>query len=80
VGASAERARLLWGAVLPRENAFMRLGVRLVNLVQRLRRSAFRGYLHARRDVERELRAKGFREGVYRQTLLWQVMVWVKDG
>jgi hypothetical protein len=56
----------------------MRFGMRLINLVQRLRRSAFRMYNHARAEVEEELLARGFEQRVYRQTLLWQVMVWRK--
>ena len=80
VGASAEHARVLWAAVFPRENRLMRFGLRVINFVQRLRRSAFRVYGHARQEVERELRARGFRERVYRQTVLWQVMVWAKGN
>jgi magnesium-protoporphyrin O-methyltransferase len=80
VGASAEHARVLWAAVFPRENWAMRFAMRLVNLVQRLRKSAFRAYVHARKDVERELRGRGFRERVYRQTVLWQIMVWAKGN
>lgn len=80
VGASAEHARVLWGAVFPRETRFMRFGMRLINLVQRLRRSAFRIYSHARVEIEEELVARGFEQRVYRQTLLWQVMVWGKGN
>jgi magnesium-protoporphyrin O-methyltransferase len=80
VGASAGRARLLWGAVFPRETRFMRFGMRVINLVQRLRRSAFRMYNHTRAEVEEELRARGFERRVHRQTMLWQVMVWGKEN
>ena len=78
VGASAEHARVLWGAVFPREYLALRVGMRMLNWIQRLRRSAFRVYNHAREDIGKELRKRGFEERVYRKTLLWQVMVWKK--
>jgi hypothetical protein len=42
VGASADRARILWGAVFPREYWGIRVGMKLVNLFLRLQGSAFR--------------------------------------
>ena len=76
VGASAERARSLWGAVFPREYLGIRIAFRAINLIQRLRRQAFRVYVHPRAGVERVLRARGLDPIAYRKTLLWQVMVW----
>jgi predicted nicotinamide N-methyase len=75
VGASAEHARILWGAVFPREYWAIRVGLWLVNLVFRLQGSAFRVFGHRRDEVERVLRGRGFVRRGYSRTLLWQVVV-----
>ena len=76
VGASADRARELWGAVFPRERVLMRVGIFAVNVFQRLRRKAFRVYVHPTAGVEGVLRARGFVPRHHRTTLFWQVVVW----
>ena len=76
VGVSAAHARELWGAVLPRERLITRWVLAALNVLQRLRRSAFRVYLHSTDGVTRELGARGFRLRHHERTFLWQVMVW----
>lgn len=76
VGASAERARSLYGLVYPRSEWWMRAGVRAGNLIMRLRRSPMRGFVHPTEDVDGELRRKGFRVQSRDETLFWQVVVY----
>ena len=80
VGASAGRAKALWGAVFPRERLAVRLGVRVVNFIQRLRRKAFRVYVHPTAGVEDVLQGLGFTPLHHSQTVLWQVVVWKREG
>lgn len=80
VGASATRARRLVGLVLPREHVVVRLGMGLLNLGQRVRRSAFRVYVHASRDVEDELERHGFRRAWESRTWLWRVRVYERTS
>lgn len=76
VGASATRARRLYGLVLPRQHLLARTGAGLINLVQRLRRSPFRVYLHPMATVADEMSRRGFRMAWRTTTPLWRVMVW----
>jgi magnesium-protoporphyrin O-methyltransferase len=76
VGASATRARRLYGVVFPREHAVMRFGVAVLNLVQRLLGSAFRVYVHQGRDVDDELDERGFRRVWTGGSFLWQARLY----
>lgn len=78
VGASAARARRLLGLVLPREHVAVRLGAAVVNLGLRLRRSDFRVYVHASRDVDDELGRRGFERAWESRTWLWRVRIYRK--
>src|SRR5918998_4225657 len=55
----AGKARRAFGAVYPRETWWMRAAVAAVNVVSRIRRSAFRVYLHPPAGIDSVLRAHG---------------------
>jgi magnesium-protoporphyrin O-methyltransferase len=78
VQASAAHARSLWGAVFPRERRSVRAVLGIFNLWQRLRRKAFRVYVHPTGRVEQELRAQGLAPLYVGRTFVWQVMVWIR--
>jgi magnesium-protoporphyrin O-methyltransferase len=77
VGLSAERAQRLYGLVLPRDTRVVRLGIRAINLVQRLRRQRVRAAVVPLGDIERVVRNKGliprFSQDAGR---VWQVVVY----
>jgi magnesium-protoporphyrin O-methyltransferase len=77
VGLSAERAQRLYGLVLPRDTRVVRLGIRAINLVQRLRRQRVRAAVVPLGDIERVVRDKGliprFSQDAGR---VWQVVVY----
>ena len=75
VDASASKARRAYGLVYPRDTRLVRLGIGLVNLVQRLRRHPFRAYAHPTADVERRVRAHGLRRVFLKRSLIWQAVV-----
>jgi magnesium-protoporphyrin O-methyltransferase len=79
VGASAAHARAVWGAVFPRERRLTRFAMGALNLVQRLRRNAFRTYVHPTEGVRQALSEKGFALRTHRETVFWQVMVWRRE-
>jgi len=80
VGASAGRARRAWGVVFPREERrSVRIGIRLVNWVQRMRRRPFRVFAHSRAEVERRLAGLGFRLDSRSTSFIWQVLVFTRD-
>jgi magnesium-protoporphyrin O-methyltransferase len=80
VAASAEKSRRLYGAVYPRDTWWMRRGVALVNAVMRLRRSAFRVWLHPPRAIEATLRERGFARVSAARTVAWHVAVYARVG
>ncbi len=79
VDASASRARLLYGLAFPREHVFMRTAVRVLNLIQRLRRHPFRVFLHGTAAVDARVRAHGFAPAWRGRTFLWQIHLYAKD-
>ena len=76
VDATASRARRVYGAVFPRERRLVRIGVRLVNLAQRIRGHPFRVHLHDEDAVDRRVRDLGLEPRRTVRTFLWQVRVW----
>lgn len=73
VRASASRATGWWGVVFPREWWGVRLGVAIINLVQRIRGQTFRVYLHGPDRMTREAALHGLRPVSSGRTLLWEV-------
>lgn len=80
VGLSAGKARRLLGAVYPREVWWMRAALATVNLISRIRRSAFRTYLHPPAAIDAVLRTHGLERRALRETLLWVVAVYSRVG
>lgn len=78
--ASLEREPRLCGLVFPRRRWLTGLGMRLINLFQRLRGQAFRVYLHDPSEVERRLRAGGMERIFEERTFLWRVEVFERQG
>jgi magnesium-protoporphyrin O-methyltransferase len=80
VGRSAEKAGRLWGAVYPRGIAWMRFGVAVINVVQRIRRSSFRVFPHDPAAIDRALRTAGLQRRSIQRTLGWEVVVYDRSG
>lgn len=78
VDLSAARARRLYGIVVPRATRWNTLGIALINVVMRLRRSAFRSFLHPPEAIEAILRGYGFQRQYLRDTFVWRVAVYVR--
>jgi SAM-dependent methyltransferase len=75
VGASARKARRLYGLVYPRRRLAVHFLFALQNLVQRMRRSAFRVYVHRPAAIEAAARDAGLALTFQTRTLLWEVVV-----
>lgn len=75
VGASAARARKLYGLVFPREVWWTRIGVRVLNLWQRIRGSDFRVYVHPHGTLQATVAKEGLSRVYSGRTLNWQVML-----
>jgi hypothetical protein len=78
VTASLGKARHLYGLVYPRQRFLMRAGLSCGNLWFRLRKSAFRTYLHPTEEVESIIHRLGFRRTSLAYSFLWQVATYAR--
>ena len=73
---SAQKAGRLYGAVYPRAVGWMRVGIAAVNVLQWVKRSPFRVFLHSPSAIDGVLRAAGLERRVVRRTAGWEVVVY----
>lgn len=78
VNASTARARRAYGLVYPRDRALTRLGAVGSNTLFRIRRSAFRTFIHPPRRVDELIRHAGFDLVSKAETILWRVAVYAR--
>jgi predicted TPR repeat methyltransferase len=76
VGLSADRARRVYGLVLPRDGWLIRLGIRLVNIGFAIRRKAYRAYAHPNAVIDRMVADQGLLPREERSTWFWRVVVY----
>jgi 2-polyprenyl-3-methyl-5-hydroxy-6-metoxy-1,4-benzoquinol methylase len=79
VTASASRARHLYALTFPRARLPTRAFMAAGNLYLRLRRSAFRTYVHPPQDIRAEIEKQGLRRVSEARTLIWQVELYRRD-
>jgi hypothetical protein len=75
LGLSARRAARMLGMVFPRDTAAGRFVNRLLNLVQRIKGSSFRTFVHPYSRIETALHAAGLERAFHGRTMFWQVEV-----
>jgi magnesium-protoporphyrin O-methyltransferase len=81
VRAAAERTRRRLGIVMPRETRIVRFGIAVENVWERLRRSAYRAYVHPAAAVDAAARAAGLTPNPPRQlSLVWQLRTYERPG
>jgi magnesium-protoporphyrin O-methyltransferase len=78
VGNAAEKARRLLGAVYPPDTWWMRMGVRAINALLRVRRSAFRVYVHSPVAIDEVLRRHGLERVTRRRTAVWEIAIYAR--
>jgi SAM-dependent methyltransferase len=77
---SVARARHRYGLAYPRDSAWIRAGSRVANGFFRLTRQRLRIYIHRTAAVDAIVHAAGFRPTLHRDTLVWQVAVYEREG
>ena len=80
VSRSGEKARLVYGAVYPREGWWTRLVVAAENVWFRFRGSPFRTFIHSPSTIDALLVAQGFRRRSLRRTVGWEVAVYTRSN
>lgn len=78
VDASASRARRAYGLVYPRNIAVARIVIRLLNLVQWIRRSPFRAFVHPTEAVEARVESHGLSKTYHAHWTVWQVALFTR--
>lgn len=74
LAASADSRRML-ALSYPRDALWVRFGVGAINLVQRLRRQAFRVFVHPPREMHSLLNEQGFRTEVVGYRGVWELAI-----
>lgn len=80
VGASAAKARDLYGLVYPVDRWWIRAGAAAGNLALRLIRQSFRFHVHASASVDAAVRRHGFALATSERGLLWQMALYRRSS
>jgi magnesium-protoporphyrin O-methyltransferase len=78
VEASASKARRVYGLVFPRDRWPVRAVIAGINLVNALRRTSFRVFVHPAGEIDRTVRAAGFEPRYSARTFVWHVAVYAR--
>ena len=78
VGASAIKARRLYGVVYPRDDWWVRLSMAAENFGEWIQRSSFRAFVHPTRAVDGMIRDAGFERRFFHRGAVWQVVVYAR--
>jgi SAM-dependent methyltransferase len=76
VGLSSDRAGRVYGLVLPRDRLLVRAAISAYNLSLRLRRKAYRAYVHPNAVIDDLVTSNGLRRRSEGQTFVWRVVVY----
>jgi magnesium-protoporphyrin O-methyltransferase len=77
---SAERARALYGLVLPRDRAIFRAGARLLNVWFRLRGFRYRAHAHPNAHVDELVAEAGLTPTAESRTFVWRVVLYARSA
>jgi SAM-dependent methyltransferase len=81
---ASDSSRELLGFVVPRDEGLMKpamkLGTGLINLVEKLRKTGFRLYLHPLRSIDQLLSESGFQQADKAKSRFWLVFVYKRTG
>jgi magnesium-protoporphyrin O-methyltransferase len=77
--AAAGRTRRVLAISYPREIWYMRLGLGIINIYQRLRSDPFRAFLHSVSAMDALLRGEGLRRISLRRFLDWEVAMYSRS-
>lgn len=73
---AADRSRRILAMTYPRQTWYLRLGLDIVNLFQRLRRDPFRVFLHPIQEMERLLNREGLQRVFVKRQFVWEIAVY----
>jgi magnesium-protoporphyrin O-methyltransferase len=74
--AAAEHSKRALALTYPRETWYMRIGLQVMNFLQKLRRDPFRVYLHPIHDMDALLKKEGFKRVALRRLFVWEMTLY----
>jgi magnesium-protoporphyrin O-methyltransferase len=74
--AAADRSRGALALTYPRETWYLRIGLRVANFFQRLRRDPFRVFLHPVAEMDALLERAGFEQVSMRRLFVWEMALY----
>ncbi len=81
---ASDSSRELLGFVVPRNEGLMkpamRIGTALINLVEKLRKTGFRLYLHSLRSIDELLAESGLQQESKARSRFWLVFLYKRNG
>ena len=77
---AAEHSRRVVALTYPRETWYLRLGFKIIDFFQRLRRDPFRVFLHPVAEMDSLLRKEGFERVSLRRLFVWEMALYQKSG
>ena len=78
VKSSVGLAKKYFGVVTPRFEWWTRIAMEIENFFMRLVGNPYRAYVHPTEKIEAIIKEKGFTRQYYRQTIAWQVVLYVR--
>ena len=78
--AAAEHSRNAIALTYPRETWYLRVGFRIMNFFQRLRKDPFRVFLHPVAEMRSLLYREGFEQISVRRVFVWEMAFYRKSG
>ena len=81
---ASDSSKLMLGLVMPRDEGwmkpFMRFGAAMINLVERLRKTGFKFYLHPLDSINRQLVERGFERVEKSTSRVWLIYLYRKNA
>lgn len=78
--AAAEHSREAIALTYPRETWYTRVGFKVINFFQGLRRDPFRVFLHPIAEMDSLLKREGFERITLRRLFVWEMALYQKSG
>lgn len=80
VSASSQRAQRYYALVFPLDRWYVKIGVFVMNLFQRIRREPFRVFAHPTAAVDAVARENGLTLDLHQRGLIWQVLIYTREN
>jgi magnesium-protoporphyrin O-methyltransferase len=74
--AAVEHSRHVLALTYPRETWYLRLGLKVINFLQRLRKDPFRVFLHPVAEMDALLKREGFERISLRRLFVWEMALY----